>query len=211
MRVKKAALVLGAFAALAGCSGAEGQATMAALSSFDLFDYFQGDVNLAEKNYAAADYLADRGKGFVKKEDGIKALPLLDEDEPRMETKFGRRIPEQIGERLNELGYNVDITGVATGVDPAFQATQQTVMSNPRYLLTGSYARKTSQINIRLRMQDAVTGQVRAMYDYALPRHGNVRKDSKAEPMIMKVDDQPAQVEEMEIQPVPEDRMHGNK
>ena len=193
MRAEKAASVVLVCAALflSGCEA--GGLALSAASTFDLYDYFQGDSNLMEKNYAAAEYMADRARTFIGGHTRIQALPFLDEQEPRLVTKFGKELPEQIAERLIQLGYNVDMTAVSTGVEPAYQTPPLPTMRNPEFTLTGSYSRDSGNVVVRMRIQETGTGRERASFQYILPHRGNVRRDIKAEPTIEQI-----------VQPVPD-------
>lgn len=178
MSGRRSGLLLAAALLLSGCAAT-------ALSEFSALDYFQGDVNMAEKNYAAADYLISRARPFAPPGSSIKAVPLLDEEEPRLTAPLGREIPEQIGRRLGELGYNVDLISVATGLDPAYQPAYPMTIHEPQFLLGGSYRRGASDIKVRLRLQETASGIERAAYDFTLPRRAGVRKGTKPEPLII--------------------------
>ncbi len=112
--------LLTAFFLLGACSTSSMTTAAAVVGAFDPLDIFQAKVNMQEKNYAAADYLVGRATNFVKPGHAIRAMPLLEVEEPRLVTPFGKMVPEQIGERLIQLGYNVDLTAVSTGVAPEF-------------------------------------------------------------------------------------------
>jgi hypothetical protein len=176
-------MLIGLF--VAGCTS--GTLTAASLLDFNPFDYFSGPVNMKEKNYATADYLIDRAKHYMKPGDKIKAMPLLDVQEPRLITRFGKQVPEQIGERLGQLGYNVDLSAVSTDANPAFAAAPQPVTNSPKFILSGSYLRRTSStLDMRLYIKDAATGFERGSFDYTLRRTGDIRKNSEPKPMIYK-------------------------
>lgn len=154
------------------------------IAGFDPMSYFHDPVNMTEKNYATADYLADRGRGFVKPYHKIKALPLQDFQEPRIITYFGKETPKQVGERLIQLGYNVDLSEVWTEVNKAYAPAPQPVTNDPDFILAGSYVRKTSSLDVTVRIQDARTGIERAVFSYSVPRRGDIRKGSEPKPVI---------------------------
>ena len=81
-------------------------ATLAA-TSYGVFS--SPDVNLKEKNYAAADFIAGKIKNRVRRDQIILAMPLEETDHAGISSPLGAFIPEGIGLRLGELGYNVAI------------------------------------------------------------------------------------------------------
>lgn len=166
---------------LSGCA-AGWSASM--LGAGDLYEYFKGDTNLLERNYATADYLAERGHGFVRTGSTIKALPFLDSGDPRLVTKFGRELPEQIGERLNQLGYNVDLSSVSSAPEASPASMALAPMKTADFLLNGYYTRNASTVDVKIAIQEAGTGRERAAFQYSLPRHGNVREDTKPATII---------------------------
>ncbi len=162
---------------LAGCNTTA--LTAANLMDFNPLDFFSDPVNMREKNYATADYLISRAQNYVHVGDKIKAMPLLDVQEPRFVTSLGKQIPEQIGERLIELGYKVDLSEVNTDANPAFAPTPQPVTNAPEFILSGSYIRKpNATLDLRIYLKDSRTGFERASFEYTLERTGQIRKDS---------------------------------
>ena len=193
MRPSKTFLLLAGAVALlgGGCVGDPGSAAMgaaAAMSDFDPLSFFENNkTNMAEKNYAAADYLYDRGRGFVKPGMSIRALPLQDIQEPRLLTQFGRQVPEQIGERLQQLGFAVDLSAVSTDVNPQFSQMPQAAALDATFVLGGSYIRRGNDLEIRVNITDAVTGMERATFNYTLPRTSDIRAKSKPQPTIYRL------------------------
>ena len=165
---------------------------VANLVDFNPLEYFDSPVNMREKNYAAADYMISRASGYVKKDDTIRALPLLDIQEPRIPTLFGKQVSEQVGQRLTELGYQVDLHEVWTEVNEAYNPKPLPGVESPDYLLTGSYVRKSSELYITLRLQETATGMERSSFEFSVPRSGNVRKTSTPKPVIYKTSTMPA-------------------
>ena len=181
MKRNLATFLLLSLALLAGCKTVM---LASSVGSLDPFSYFTSPVNMMEKNYATADYLADRGRGFVKPHHKIKALPLQDFQEPRIITHFGKQTPKQIGERLIQLGYNVDLSEVWTEVNKAYAPAPHPVTNEPDFILAGSYVRKSSSLDVTVRIQDARTGVERAVFSYSVPRQGDIRKGSEPKPVI---------------------------
>jgi hypothetical protein len=181
MKRNFAALLLLSLVLMAGCKTVM---VASSIASFDPLSYFKDPVNMMEKNYATADYLADRGRGFVKPHHKIKALPLQDFQEPRIVTHFGKQTTKQVGERFIQLGYNVDLSEVWTEVNKAYAPAPQPVTNDPDFILAGSYVRKTSSLDVTVRIQDARTGVERAVFSYSVPRRGDIRKGSEPKPVI---------------------------
>lgn len=184
-----------------------------AATNLDLMSYFLDDVNVMEKNYAAADFLADRARGYVSKNNIIKVLPLLDSDEPRLTTEFGREMPEQVGRRLGEIGYKVDLNDVMTGpgYDETGAGVRRIPLGEPDYILTGAYKRQRSTVDILYKIQDARTGVERASFNYSMPRRGSLRDSVKPGPMITRIEDDGSIPESVQIESVPESGVRGNK
>lgn len=172
---------------VAGCSGVTTALSTASLMDFNPLDFFGTPVNMREKNYAMADYLIDRAKNYMRPGTKIKAMPLQDIQEPRLVTPLGKQIPEQIGARLAELGYNVDLSEVSTDVNPAYAPVPEPVTYTPDFILGGSYIRKGSNLELRVSIKDANSGFERASFDTVLERVGNIRKDTTQKPVIYRV------------------------
>ncbi|MCC7305244.1 MAG: hypothetical protein IT558_03180 [Alphaproteobacteria bacterium] len=185
--MKKGALVfLSALAFLTACEHAT-----TAMMGADVMNFFMDEkINMTEKNYAVADYLVERGGGFVKKEHIIKARPLLDVEEPRIIPGLAKQIPEQIGQRMIQLGYTVDLSEVSTDVEPELSSRPPPAIGAADYILSGSYTKKSKMfektMDVRIRIVDAVTGIERAAFDYTIPRTGELRRDSNTKPVIFK-------------------------
>jgi hypothetical protein len=160
--------------------------TATSIIGIDPFMYFDDPVNMMQKNYATADYLADRAKGFVTTSHTIQAQPLQDFQEPRIITQFGKDVPMQVGQRLVQLGYNVDLTPVWTQVNDVYDPIAHPSISNPDFILTGSYGRKTSSLDVTVRIVDAHTGIERASFTYNIPRQGDLRKATTPKPTIQR-------------------------
>lgn len=156
------------------------------VSDFDPRDFFKDEVNLMDSNYRAADYMAGQAKNFIRPGDTIRVLPLLDIQEPRLGTTIGKKIPEQVGERFAQLGYDVDLAAVQTGLAPAFDPVRQPVFKSSDYTLSGEYVRKSNILDVRLRLQETGTGRELSSFSYELPRTAQIRSQSKPQPVINK-------------------------
>lgn len=186
-QMKKTARIWMLAAALfvAGCNTAT--LTAASLIDFNPLDFFGTPVNMREKNYAMADYMIDRAKHYMRPNSKIKAMPLQDVQEPRLMTPLGKQVPEQIGERLIELGYSVDLSEVSSDVNPNYAPSPQPVTYTPDFILGGSYVRKGSNLDLRVSIKDAATGFERASFETVLERVGDIRKGTTQKPTIYRV------------------------
>jgi len=144
--------------------------TAAFMSAANYGVFQEEDFNLAERNYAAADYLIQQADTFVKKTHLIKAAPLNDIKNQSITTVFGRIIPEQVGVRLSQLGYRLDLQDVATGTDTAFLRPDMAAgVQSADFLLSGTYMERAQDIEVNLRLIDVRTNRVAAAFNYMLP------------------------------------------
>ncbi|GJL85810.1 MAG: hypothetical protein DHS20C02_15850 [Micavibrio sp.] len=141
------------------------------------------DVNLAEKNYAAADYLVQQIVTFVPKSAPISVQPLTLVGEPAITSELGRKIPEQVGTRLIQLGYNVHLDETMAGAVQGIAMKER----KPQFVLGGTYETLRRDVPINLRMVKASTGKVIGTFDYVLPRSGELRTLSESQAKIYRV------------------------
>lgn len=137
--------------------------------------FHRKDVNLREKNYAAADYMVQQIESYIP-----RGAPMYTEElslvrEPAITSKLGRVIPVEVGARLRELGYNVilpdDNLPVRTG----------------SYLIGGTYDRIGDVIAVHLRVKEVATGRVIGSFNYTMPTNSDLRKLSEPEAIIYRV------------------------
>lgn len=186
-------LALCAVLLLSGCAAATANAVLGKAGS-NFYQYFsQDDPNLIEKNYAAADYLVQQATTFIRKDrDVIKASPLTDIEEPEVFTTIAKVIPEQVGTRLSQLGYKVDMSEVSEAVDEVYLQGINVKQDAARFILSGTYReRDRSNLDVSLRIVDVKTGRFVGGFDYILPVRGGLRELSKPETRIFRVE--PAQ------------------
>ncbi len=145
--------------------------------------FARDDVNLAEKNYAAADYLTQQIVTFVPKSAPIKVQPLTLVGEPAITSELGRKIPEQVGTRLTQLGYNVHLDETMAGAVQGIAMQER----KPQFVLGGTYETNRREVPINLRMVKASTGKVVGAFDYVLPRSGEMRTLSESQAKIYRV------------------------
>ncbi|HHK74063.1 MAG TPA: hypothetical protein ENJ57_02735 [Rhizobiales bacterium] len=145
--------------------------------------FARNDVNLAEKNYAAADYLVQQIVTFIPKSTPIAVQPLTLVGEPAITSALGRKIPAQVGARLMQLGYNVHLDEAMPGAVQGVSIKQ----SKPRFILGGTYETNRRDVPINLRMVNASSGKIVGSFDYVLPRSGELRTLSESQAKIYRV------------------------
>lgn len=168
---------------LAACTSVVMGGGAAVMNIFD-----RPDVNLAEKNYAAADYLMQAGGNFVTRHDDVKAVALQNSAEPQLSTRIGRIIAQQTGERLQQLGYRVDLTDVSANVEHDFPYAAPAPDRQPDFVLSGTYLNAKSKVDVKLRLVNAHTGAVVASFDYGLLMSHEIQRMTKPSPLIYRTD-----------------------
>ena len=146
------------------------------------------DANLKEKNYAAADYLESLMNGYVSKTDLIVLKPLEETDHPGITSELGMSMSEEIGLRFLQLGYRVSLSEVAQpGVNEGLYKPLASSVS-PDYILAGSYLRGATKLDVHLRIVQQSTGQIIAVFDYALPLTREIKEKSQTQTRIFRVE-----------------------
>tara|TARA_R110002072_G_scaffold287170_1_gene452457 strand:- start:131 stop:715 length:585 start_codon:yes stop_codon:yes gene_type:complete len=144
------------------------------------------DVNLKEKNYAAADLLVSQMRNQVGGLDRIHALPLEEVGSDRLTSPFGMGIAEGIGLRFIDLGYSVWLHDVAgEGNQNLYPAPPKG--QTPDFILKGSYAVKSSDVDVYLRVINVKTGLVISAFDYTMPLSHEIRNLAKTQTRIFRV------------------------
>ncbi len=145
------------------------------------------DVNLREKNYAAADYLSQQMKNNVNRNAVIYASRLEEIDNPGISSPLGVNIPREVGLRLMELGYNVYVHNVPPhGNRNLFPAPP--AGTEPNYVLKGTYLRKQGRVEVNLRLHEVKSGKLIAHFDYPLLLSREVRQSVKTPTQIFRKD-----------------------
>lgn len=180
-RIYRFAILLAATIFLSGCS-----ASSAFLDTYPGGIFQNEDVNLLDKNYAAADVLVHQAHTFFDPGDVIKAVPLSDIEEPNIYAKIGRMIPEQVGIRFSQLGYNMDLRDVITSPDANYLKPAPS-NADPDFILTGSYIRRRSDLDIQLRIMQTDTARIIAAFNYSIPLSRQVAELAEPETRIMKL------------------------
>lgn len=146
------------------------------------------DVNMKQKSYAAADYLIQQARTFIRIDDDlVKAVILVDEDESRVQATIGRVIPENVGVRLSQLGYRMDLSEVSQGGDVNYLKPSARRNETPDFILGGSYVRKPQELDVSLRITETATGRIVAVFDYIMPMNREIAKMSEPETRIFQV------------------------
>ncbi len=139
------------------------------------------DVNLKEKNYAAADFLVGQVSKILKPTQMIDVRPLEEVDHAGITSPLGHKIPEGVGLRFAELGYSVDLHRVATeGNAGLYKRSGKAAL----YALSGTYAVRGKQVHVYLRLVSNKTGQVIGQFDYMMPMSSELRQLAQTQTRI---------------------------
>jgi hypothetical protein len=145
-------------------------------------------VNFREKNFATADYLLGQARGFVKPQDLIVAEPLMDRKQPGMESDMATLIPEQIGVRMSQLGYRIDLQNVVPAQNANYlKPAREALSASPKFTLSGNFLRQRRAVDVNVRLVEIASGRVVAAFDYMLPLTREVRELSAPEPQIIRM------------------------
>ena len=145
------------------------------------------DPNFAAQNYAVADFLIQQADTFVERDDLIMAEPLVDIQTPEISTTLAKLIPEQIGIRLSQLGYRVDLGQVTTTADTNYLRPSLKSGEKPDFIITGNYLRKTQRdIEVKTRIIDLKNDRIVAVFDYPVHMSRNVKELSEPKPKIIR-------------------------
>lgn len=146
------------------------------------------DLNMTPQNYAAADYLISQANTFVNRRyDLIIVEPLSDVNQPDMTSQVSKMIPEEIGIRLSQLGYRIDLANVATAADTNYLRPAIATGEKPDYVLSGTYHRRRNEMDVSLRIVDIKERRVLAAHDYILPLTRELEDLAKPKPKIVRV------------------------
>ena len=179
--IRNLTLLSGAIFTLGGCLSA----ALVDTATYGIFP--QEQTNFTAQNYAAADYLVQQARTFIDRHGTIEALPLSDTEQPGMESTFSKMIPEQVGVRLSQLGYKMDLSKVATAQDINYLKPAARSAKAP-FVLSGTFTRRRIEVDVSLRMIDTRNGRVIAVFDYILPRTREVDEMAKPKPQIIRME-----------------------
>ncbi len=174
---------------LAGCN--QVVTTGAAAGVNYIFD--RPEVNLAEKSYAATDYLMQQGGNFINKRDQVKVMPLRNYAAPDLSTRIGRVISKHVGERLQQLGYQVDVVHVSQNIENDFPYVDIQPTDNPDFIMSGTYYNDHHELDVKLRLMNARTGELVGQFDYSMPMSWEIQRMSRPKPKIVRTTGQQQQ------------------
>ena len=145
------------------------------------------DPNFAAQNYAVADFLIQQADPFIKPDDLIAAEPLIDIQTPEISTTIAKLIPEQIGIRLSQLGYRMDLSDVTTTADTNYLRPSMRSGEKPDFIVTGNYLRKTAKdVDVKTRIIDLKNDRIVAVFDYQIRMSRGVKNLSDPKPKIIR-------------------------
>ena len=147
----------------------------------------QQETNFTEQNYAVADYLSGQAYSFINKRDLIVAELLTDQEQPGMTSTLSKMIPEQVGIRLSQLGYRMDLSKVATSADTNYLKPSIASGEKPDFVVSGTYLRRRIEMDVSMRIIDVRAGRVVAAYDYILPLTRETNEMATPAPKIERV------------------------
>lgn len=162
------------------------KAVTAGLTAASYGVFSRPDVNLKEKNYAAADFIAVQIKRHVGNGDVILAKQLEEMDHAGISSPLGSFIPEGIGLRLIDLGYNVQLHEVAMNGNAGVYSLP-VGSRGADFVLKGTYMPNNKDVDVFLRVIDTKSGAVIASFDYSLLLSREVRELSQTQTKIFRV------------------------
>lgn len=141
------------------------------------------DINLKAKNYAAADYIIQQAETFIDSNDVLQVQPLVNFHDPQTPAAIGTVIPEQIGARLTQLGYNID-SALVTADNPAI-TVKPAPLAKPDFILNGHYLTDRPNMDVSLRITEISTGRTVGVFDYTMATNREIRELAAPAPQIM--------------------------
>lgn len=142
--------------------------------------FFDDEVNIKEKNYIAADYLAGLTRETIDRNTVIVPQTLMHANDTGMTSAFGEMVVEQVGARFAQLGYIVHM--------PLEENEERIPLSSTKGVsLGGTYLPNDSGVDISLRLVDRSTGQILGAYDYTMPVNSEVGDLMEPQPRIFRV------------------------
>jgi len=153
-------------------------------------EYFnEEDPNFAAQNYAVADYLIQQARTYIKRDSLIIAEPLVDIQTPEISTTIAKLIPEQIGIRLSQLGYRIDLSDVSTSADTNYLRPSIKANEKPEFIVTGNYLRKNNRnVEVKTRIIDLNEGRIVASFDYQVHMTRGVLDLAQPKPKITRIE-----------------------
>jgi len=172
-----------AICALSGCTAVLAGAGLVAADQI----INEEDPNFAAQNYAVADFLIQQADTFIGRNAIIAAEPLTDIQTPEISTTIAKLIPEQIGIRLSQLGYRMDLSQVTTTADTNYLRPAMGKNEKPDFIITGNYLRRTNNdVDVKTRIVDLKNNRILAVFDYSMYMTRGVRDLSTPKPKIFR-------------------------
>lgn len=181
----KCVAILATVFMLGGCgTTAAGFAILGTTAAISHGVFSDTAVNLKEKNYAAADFLAGQMRhNKIPMDAVILVKPFTELNDSNITSPFGTQVAEGIGARLDELGYHMHLHEVALGGNTSlYLASQQT----PRYVLKGAYDVHDHDVYMYIRLFDHRNGDTLARFDYVMPVSDDIRTLSEPETRVFR-------------------------
>lgn len=151
--------------------------------------FYDPDVNLTQKSYAAADYLHQQSSTFYDRWTEFKVLPLKNSEAPDLETDLGKEISLQVGSRFSQLGYTMDLSDVQqTQIGDIEIGSYHS--ANPEMVLGGYYTIEGREVKTHLRITDVSNGRVVSHFDYIMPKTYEMERMNKPIIKIMRATQQ---------------------
>lgn len=141
--------------------------------------FMRPDVNLKQKNEAAADFLVQNFNKAIRQDDLIEIRHLHEMDNNTLTSPLGMKISEDIGMRLNHLGYRVNLRDTATGPNKVIYEKIPDPLKAADFTLMGSYLRNRKDVDVYLRVVNARTGEIISAFDYKMYLTAEMRKLSE--------------------------------
>lgn len=154
---------------LSGC-------TLALLDTASRNIFLREDVNLIEKNYAAADYLVGLTLDNLSKNTVIHAKPLMHANISGISSAFGNVVVDQAASRMTQLGYRVQ---QQDATEP-----QARSMIKSGAVLSGTYMPNQYSALVSLRLSDVRSGQILGAFDYNIPLNAEIAELLEDKPTI---------------------------
>jgi hypothetical protein len=176
--------------ALQGCTPIEAALGLGGYAIYKS-EFEDVDINLTEKNYAAADYITQQMRGNITKYDLIRAKPLTAMENPQLTSALARIVPLQVGSRLAQLGYRMDMSEVVSPQDEGLYSSADTAQA-PDFLLTGTYRMGKDSVLVNLRILNAKDKRVIGAFEYHVPESREIKKLAQPEPQIYIIEKQPS-------------------
>lgn len=173
-RTKKLLILPALLAVGCGVAGCQADVLQAMPAVTKMQTLFSDPVDLTKVNYTAADQLAYQANANISRDTEITVTKLYDLNDVNSDVQFAYIVPQNVGTRLAQLGYNVrfDDGEVASAADvtPSRKAGWRVQKAD----LGGSYRVDGSEILINLRMTEQPSSKLLGAYEYKVRRTSKI-------------------------------------